>query len=490
MEDQFEWDISDNRNSPEEFAEVYCRDLGLSGEFKTAIVHSIREQVQVYEKSLFLVGHPMDGSTIQDEDLRLAFLPSLNSCIRPVDQVATYTPQLMFFNEADLEKSFDRGGPRKRRQPRGRRAGAIPLPDREPVKTFRTPMIGFPEVEKEKDPWVAPSRRQAAMVAERANAQIAVIESAEEIRTQPSYMGTIAPTNSSTPQSQRPATASGPGTSQPKPAAEPQQKKSRADLLRGPPVAQRVLRSRQVPKSTAVNPEAPVPDYLRGYDEKGKINEKKKNMYQERELPEGLHPNMIDGVWHCSSCGCPEDIAIGRRQGPLGPKTMCGDCGKWWHRHRKPMDIIYRTDKEYHIERKKKEEEYRRQKKRGGIKAAQAAAAAIVDGRAAAAAQRQSASLSSTGASQSHAPLFTTVPRPISHKSHPPPKPLVLQSPESSLSPPPFTPQTKGPIERSSEPPRDGSQQELPAQAPPPSEPSPPQNNETDEIPPVSSSAS
>jgi SWI/SNF-related matrix-associated actin-dependent regulator of chromatin subfamily B member 1 len=392
----------------------------------------------------------MDGTTILDEDLRLAFLPSLNSSIRPLDQVRNYTPQLNLFNESELEKTFDRGGPRKRRQPRGRRAGAVPLPDRDPIKTFRTPMIGFPEVEKEKDTWVAPSRRQAAMNAERANAQIAVIESEADIRQQPPYMGTMQPNLSHTPQASRQLSVPVSGAPQAKPMPEGPQKKTRAELLQGPPVAKRVRRSRIAPKSTALDPGAPIPEYLRGYDERNKGGEKKKNMYRERELPEGLHPNMVDGVWHCSSCGCPEDLAIGRRQGPLGPKTMCGECGKWWHRHRKPMDLVYRTDREYHVERTKKEEEYRKLKKKGGAKAAAAAAAAIVDGRAAALKQERQPPASSSSATSHPSgpqPLFTTVPRPLSHssRSHPPPKPLVVQSPESSLSPPPFTPQTLKP---------------------------------------------
>ncbi|KAG8797750.1 SWI/SNF chromatin-remodeling complex subunit [Serendipita sp. 400] len=299
-------------------------------------------------------------------------------------------------------------------------------------------MIGFPEVEKEKETWV-PSRRQAAVVAERANAQIAVIESEPDLKPAPPFMGMIQPNSQS--QANRQSSASANNATQKVPEIP---KRDRQELLRGPPVAKRVLRSRPVPTSTALNPDAPVPEYLRGFDDKNKGSEKKKNLYKDRELPEGLHPNLIDGVWHCSSCGCPEEIAIGRRQGPLGPKTMCGDCGKWWHRHRKPMDIIYRTDKEYHIERKKKEEEYRRLKKKGGMKAAQAAAAALVDGRAAAAAAAQKQQTNTTYA----APLFTTVPRPLNNstKAQPSPlKPVVVHSPDSSLSPPPFTPQTSKP---------------------------------------------
>ena len=34
LEDQFEWDLENADPTPEQFAEIYCRDLGLSGEFK------------------------------------------------------------------------------------------------------------------------------------------------------------------------------------------------------------------------------------------------------------------------------------------------------------------------------------------------------------------------------------------------------------------------------------------------------------------------
>ena len=34
LEDQFEWDIDSPDPAPEHFAEVYAKELGLSGEFK------------------------------------------------------------------------------------------------------------------------------------------------------------------------------------------------------------------------------------------------------------------------------------------------------------------------------------------------------------------------------------------------------------------------------------------------------------------------
>ena len=37
LDDQFEWDIENQDSSPEQFAEVYGTDLGLTGEFKYVI---------------------------------------------------------------------------------------------------------------------------------------------------------------------------------------------------------------------------------------------------------------------------------------------------------------------------------------------------------------------------------------------------------------------------------------------------------------------
>jgi SWI/SNF-related matrix-associated actin-dependent regulator of chromatin subfamily B member 1 len=34
LDDQFEWDLTNDGASPEHFADVYCNDLGLGGEFK------------------------------------------------------------------------------------------------------------------------------------------------------------------------------------------------------------------------------------------------------------------------------------------------------------------------------------------------------------------------------------------------------------------------------------------------------------------------
>ena len=102
----------------------------------------------MYQKSLFLLGHTTtsDGSILQDEDLRTAFLPSLTTGARPMDQVSLFTPLLNYLSDSEIErneKERDRDmNKRRKRNTRGRRG--IALPDRKPIRTYRTPAIGFP----------------------------------------------------------------------------------------------------------------------------------------------------------------------------------------------------------------------------------------------------------------------------------------------------------------------------------------------------------
>ncbi|KAI8343560.1 hypothetical protein BC941DRAFT_96555 [Chlamydoabsidia padenii] len=102
--DQFEWDINCPSNSPETFAKVLSSDLGLDGEFRTAIAHSIREQVHVYIKSLLLVVHDFNGPVL-DNDLKYSFLPVLNGTLRDGDTVERFTPVILELSEAELQKN-------------------------------------------------------------------------------------------------------------------------------------------------------------------------------------------------------------------------------------------------------------------------------------------------------------------------------------------------------------------------------------------------
>jgi SWI/SNF-related matrix-associated actin-dependent regulator of chromatin subfamily B protein 1 len=142
--DQFEWDINDPENSPEEFALRLTDDLSLSGEFTTAIAHSIREQSQLFTKSLYIVSHPFDGRPIEDPDLSTSFLPTpVSSAFRPFQAAKEHTPYLYELNEADLERTEISISREQRRQKRSiNRRGGPALPDlKDRQRTIRTLIV-------------------------------------------------------------------------------------------------------------------------------------------------------------------------------------------------------------------------------------------------------------------------------------------------------------------------------------------------------------
>lgn len=142
--DQFEWEINNPSNSPEDFAANMARDLSLSGEFTTAIAHCIREQTQLFTRSLYSVGHPFDGRPIEDPDLVGAFLQTpLPNVFRPQQQAKDYAPYLYELSEADLERNETIFSREQRRQKRSiNRRGGPQLPDlRERQRTIRTLVV-------------------------------------------------------------------------------------------------------------------------------------------------------------------------------------------------------------------------------------------------------------------------------------------------------------------------------------------------------------
>ncbi|KAJ5537143.1 hypothetical protein N7513_010329 [Penicillium frequentans] len=142
--DQFEWDINDAQNSPEQFAMRMTDDLSLSGEFTTAIAHSIREQSQLFTKSLYIVAHPFDGRPIEDPDLSASFLPTpVSSAFRPYQSAKEHTPYLYELNETDLERTEISISREQRRQKRSiNRRGGPALPDlKDRQRTIRTLIV-------------------------------------------------------------------------------------------------------------------------------------------------------------------------------------------------------------------------------------------------------------------------------------------------------------------------------------------------------------
>ncbi|KAL4072221.1 hypothetical protein J3A83DRAFT_4092750 [Scleroderma citrinum] len=371
LDDQFEWDLENLDASPEQFAEVYAKELGLGGEFKTAIAHCIREQVHVYQKSLFLVGHPSDGSAVQDEDLRVAFLPSLTSGTRPMDQVQSYTPMLNYLSDGEIERSEKEREKeltkRRKRNTRGRRG--IALPDREPNRTYRTPALGFPELDPATLALAAAanaptSRRAAAAAASLTIANMVASENGTPIMPiqlppqQPTSMAPLTPGKEKKPK----------GLFKP-PSFPSSVLRPRAQVTA--PTPSTAVESTSIPSSLLDNepppPPPPVvntaPPDLKAAAKKAREAEREA---KEKELADGQHTNFIDGVWHCSNCGCPESIAIGRRKGPLGDKSQCGTCGKFWHRHRRLRPVEYNSDPQYHLNLRNEAEQAKTSAKKRG----------------------------------------------------------------------------------------------------------------------------
>lgn len=142
--DQFEWDINDPLNSPEEFANNMTNDLALPGEFTTAIAHSIREQIHLFTRSLYITAHPFDGRPIEDPDLKASFQPSpLPSSFRPYQSAKDFTPYLYELNETELERTETNISREQRRQKRStNRRGGPALPDlKDRQRTIRTLIV-------------------------------------------------------------------------------------------------------------------------------------------------------------------------------------------------------------------------------------------------------------------------------------------------------------------------------------------------------------
>ncbi|XP_053201835.1 SWI/SNF-related matrix-associated actin-dependent regulator of chromatin subfamily B member 1-like isoform X2 [Panonychus citri] len=57
--DQFEWDMSQKENSPEQFALRLCSELGLGGEFVTSIAYSIRGQLSWHQRTYAFSESPL-----------------------------------------------------------------------------------------------------------------------------------------------------------------------------------------------------------------------------------------------------------------------------------------------------------------------------------------------------------------------------------------------------------------------------------------------
>ncbi|GFO29642.1 swi/snf-related matrix-associated actin-dependent regulator of chromatin subfamily b member 1 [Plakobranchus ocellatus] len=101
--DQFEWDMSEAQNSPEEFSTKLCSELGLGGEFVTAIAYSIRGQLSWHQRTYAFSEAP---------------LPVVEVAFRNQNEADQWCPFLETLTDAEMEKKIrdqDRNTRRMRR---------------------------------------------------------------------------------------------------------------------------------------------------------------------------------------------------------------------------------------------------------------------------------------------------------------------------------------------------------------------------------------
>ena len=321
---------------------MYCCDLGLTGDFKTAIAHDIREQIYSYKKCLAVVGHPFDGSSVQDDDLKAVFLSAVKRTARTLEDADNHTPLLNYLSENEmerLEKEREKEIRRKKRQGRARTRG---LPDRDAAKTQRT-LLGATEIHNGMPPpavaTIGSVRRAAAQAASATIASLAASENSDR----PFGVMMTPPIVHERPLPVQPVA--------PPPQAKPV-KPQKSIQLRAPTLAEDLFGTRSKLSTTRPTPSTSLRPPAPARAPKSRMEGESTNQQRSsagtpnkasssraptakevadakiKEFAEGLHPCLINGKWHCSVCGCPEEIAIGRRKGPLGEKTMCGDCGK------------------------------------------------------------------------------------------------------------------------------------------------------------------
>lgn len=103
LEDQIEWDMSESENTPERFAQNYCKELGLGGEFVPTIAYAVRGQLAWHQTTASFSENP---------------LPVISTALRNSAEAEAWCPQLDIMNDVDLTKKIrdqDRNTRRLRR---------------------------------------------------------------------------------------------------------------------------------------------------------------------------------------------------------------------------------------------------------------------------------------------------------------------------------------------------------------------------------------
>jgi len=117
INDQFDWDINNPDNSPEDFAETICADMGINSEFLLPIAHSIRMQILDHQKMLhtdkrsqymFSLLYPDEQNYIEGSRLRECNTPLQTEIVPPgksnLERTVQWNPSIMQISDSEVAK--------------------------------------------------------------------------------------------------------------------------------------------------------------------------------------------------------------------------------------------------------------------------------------------------------------------------------------------------------------------------------------------------
>ena len=111
--DQFEWDINNPENDPEEFAKNVCVDLGLGTEFVVPIAHAIRIQILEHQKSANNERNSYNFGIYRQPNKKNVI--DCNNYIREIfTDTSEWDPEVKHLNEDEIKK-FEKNEERKYR---------------------------------------------------------------------------------------------------------------------------------------------------------------------------------------------------------------------------------------------------------------------------------------------------------------------------------------------------------------------------------------
>ncbi|WFD21020.1 SWI/SNF chromatin-remodeling complex subunit [Malassezia caprae] len=342
--DQFEWDLAADDQAAEHFAAAFTSELGLAGEFTTAIAHAIREQVSGHWRWLSLLGYPYNQLASMDREVRDKFLPAVapQGLARTREAVDAFTPKLMQLSAVEvlqMEREHERDLRRKRRQTKGRRGTTVEA--FEPQRTMRSvPLWGFqgavPDVER------PAHQRRAAAAAAASMAQMGPRDATPPIDAEGAGPAKRTKTEWYDMYFRYPGGLGGGRRAAPRYCPDGAWPLASSGV-HGAAAATAALSTAALSTAAAgaAATEARLPPREPAAPMRG-------------VRPEDLErqqPTMHDGVWHCANCGVPGMLTPARRKGPAGEKTLCGPCGKYFHRHRRVPGVTYTRDAAVHQKR-------------------------------------------------------------------------------------------------------------------------------------------